>query len=159
MKKAEACELLKISDRSLARYAAQGKIAVTYHKGKRGNVAEYNDDDVKRLKDELAAPVGARKPAVERVSNPDNTSLQTMSDFGDALQAALMRIASDARTPPAQVEIAFKLLLTLKEASALSNLSTDYLKQAIKAGKLKAAIIGRGWKVKRAELERFISKL
>jgi excisionase family DNA binding protein len=156
MNKAEACELLQISDRSLARYAAQGKVAVTYHKGRRGNVAEYDDDDVRALKVELSGPVGVRKPTIERLPNPDNTSLQSVSDFGNILQAISARMTPEQRP---QVEVADKLLLTLKEASALSNLSNDYLRQAIKNNKLKAAIIGRGWKIKRAELERFIAKL
>ena len=57
MNKAEACQFLKVSERSLARYAAQGKIGVTYQKGKRGNVALYDDEDLKRLKEELSQPI------------------------------------------------------------------------------------------------------
>ncbi len=50
MNKQEACAFLNVSERSLARYAAQGKIQVTYVKGTRGNVAVYDDADFQKLK-------------------------------------------------------------------------------------------------------------
>jgi excisionase family DNA binding protein len=49
-------------------------------------------------------------------------------------------------------------MLTLAEASQLSGLSRGLLLGKIKARKLKAQILGRGWKVKRADLEAFIRK-
>jgi excisionase family DNA binding protein len=60
-----------------------------------------------------------------------------------------------------QVPIAAKLILSLKEASALSGISRDYLVEAIKKRKLKARLdeIGRGYRIKRADLEDYIKKL
>jgi excisionase family DNA binding protein len=57
------------------------------------------------------------------------------------------------------VPVADKLMLSLVEAAQLSGLSRGHLREAIEAKKLKARIIGRGWKVKRADLEAYIAKL
>jgi excisionase family DNA binding protein len=45
------------------------------------------------------------------------------------------------------------------EASQLSGLSRRILRQAIEEKKLKARIIGRGWRVKRADLDAYVMKL
>jgi excisionase family DNA binding protein len=50
-------------------------------------------------------------------------------------------------------------MLTLPEASTLSNLSRGHLRDAIRGGRLKAKIIGRGWRVKRADLDLYIRTL
>jgi excisionase family DNA binding protein len=50
-------------------------------------------------------------------------------------------------------------MLTLQEAAALSNLSRAHLRQAIRCGKLKAKIIGRGWRIKRADLDTYVRAL
>jgi len=57
------------------------------------------------------------------------------------------------------VRLTDKLTLTLTEATLLSGLSRGYLRQAIHAGKLKARIIGKGWRVKRADLDSYVKKL
>jgi excisionase family DNA binding protein len=57
------------------------------------------------------------------------------------------------------VPVADKLLLKLDEASALTGLSRGILRQAIKDRKLKARIIGRGWRVKRDDLDVYVKKL
>ncbi|MDQ3254530.1 MAG: helix-turn-helix domain-containing protein [Acidobacteriota bacterium] len=48
---------------------------------------------------------------------------------------------------------------TLAEASALTNLSRNHLRQAIEDKKLRARIIGKGWRVKREDLEAYVRKL
>ncbi len=57
------------------------------------------------------------------------------------------------------VRLADKLTLSLTEAALLSGLSRNHLREAIGAGKLKAKIIGRGWKVKRPDLDLYVRKL
>ena len=57
-------------------------------------------------------------------------------------------------TPPAQ-----KLLLSLAEAQSYSGLSRANLMEAINAEKLPAQKIGRGWKIKRRDLESYIDGL
>jgi excisionase family DNA binding protein len=48
---------------------------------------------------------------------------------------------------------------TKPDARALTGLSNDYLRASIHSGKLKAKIIGRGYKVKRDDLNSYIKKL
>jgi excisionase family DNA binding protein len=55
--------------------------------------------------------------------------------------------------------LAHKLTLSLVEAAQLSGLSRGHLRFAIAEKKLKARIIGRGWRVKREDLEAYIKKL
>jgi len=50
------------------------------------------------------------------------------------------------------VPIADKLLLTLPEAQALTGLSREMLRDAITSNKLKAKVIGKGWRIKRSDL-------
>jgi excisionase family DNA binding protein len=57
------------------------------------------------------------------------------------------------------VPVADKLTLSLIEASQLSGLSRNHLRQAIEEKKLKARIIGRGWRVKRDDLDAYVKKL
>jgi excisionase family DNA binding protein len=52
-----------------------------------------------------------------------------------------------------------KILLSLKDCRTLTGLSNGHLREAIHGGKLKGKIIGRGFKVKRADLDSYVSKL
>jgi excisionase family DNA binding protein len=56
-------------------------------------------------------------------------------------------------------DLAHKLTLSLAEAAQLSGLSRNHLRAAIEEKKLKARIIGRGWRVKRSDLEAYVVKL
>jgi excisionase family DNA binding protein len=62
-----------------------------------------------------------------------------------------------AQAPP--IPVADKLTLSLVEASQLSGLSRNHLRAAIEDKKLKARIIGRGWKIKRDDVDLYVRKL
>lgn len=166
MNKQEACEFLGVSERSMARYAAQGKVQVTYTKGTRGNVAVYNDADLRKLKEELAEPVSIR-PSVINENHATSASLakRSMASIPDlfnhlhARDEALISALTSLSHHRATVAIESKLTLDLVEASMLSGLSKQRLREAIKDKKLKGKIIGRGWRIKRADLEIYIQKL
>lgn len=78
--------------------------------------------------------------------------LQPASVSGDV--AASSEHSGPAATPPAQ-----KLLLSLAEAQSYSGLSRANLMEAIHAQTLAAQKIGRGWKIKRRDLESYIEGL
>jgi excisionase family DNA binding protein len=94
-----------------------------------------------------------------------------MSGLGDAEQwlslvvqksiAAAVEASerTERRTATSISDIAHKIILTLAEAAALTNLSRNHLRQAIEEKKLKARIIGRGWRVKRDDLDAYVKKL
>jgi excisionase family DNA binding protein len=166
MNKQEACTFLGVSERSLARYAAQGKIQVTYTKGTRGNIAIYDDTDLQRLKEELGQPTGVRlataPPPIENSATTDKLAtrpLANMAGFFEHLQARDETLITSLLQSRSQVAIENKLTLNLQEAAHLSGLSRNRLRDAIKEKKLKAKIIGRGWRMKRTDLEAYIQKL
>jgi excisionase family DNA binding protein len=81
----------------------------------------------------------------------------TLGTNGTGGMQAQMLAAFQAMAAP--VRLADKLMLSLIEAAQLSNLSRGHLRQAIEDGKLKARIIGRGWRVKRVDLNKYVEKL
>lgn len=52
-----------------------------------------------------------------------------------------------------------KLLLTLPETQALTGLSREFLRNAISQGKLKAQVIGKSWRIKRSDLDDYVTNL
>ncbi len=82
-------------------------------------------------------------------------------DTGDTRDTPEMRLrmlaAFEAMASP--VRLTDKLTLTLTETSLLSGLSRGHLRQAIAAKKLKARIIGKGWRVKRRDLDAYVQNL
>jgi excisionase family DNA binding protein len=77
--------------------------------------------------------------------------------------AQLLALIEQARAQAAPqvtiTDLAHKPVLKLKEASTLTGFSYDILRDAIEKGTLKAKIVGRAWRVKRADLDAFIRKL
>jgi excisionase family DNA binding protein len=125
----------------------------------------FNEGELQRLKEELDDFL----PQTWPTTNPPAVSPETqaftpaqLSDLGERLIAALEALRP--RQLPAKpalsiADLAHKLMLTLAEAAALSNLSRNHLRQAIKTGALKAQKIGRGWRIKRADLDAYVSAL
>ncbi len=62
-------------------------------------------------------------------------------------------------TPTQTISLAEKLTLSLADASLLAGLSENWLRKAIKEDKLRAAKRGRGWNIKRVDLEAYVRKL
>lgn len=60
---------------------------------------------------------------------------------------------------PSTVPIADKILLTLKEAQALTGLSSEFLRSSIVAGTLKAKKIGNSWRLKRSDVDEYVASL
>lgn len=126
----------------------------------------FDEGELQRLKEELddflpqTWPATTNPPAV----TPETQSLTPaqLSDLGERLIAALTALRPlqlPAKPAPSIADLAHKLMLTLAEAAALSNLSRNHLRQAIKTGTLKAQKIGRGWRIKRTDLDAYVSAL
>jgi excisionase family DNA binding protein len=99
------------------------------------------------------------------IGNPDSTALSPLASFDvieriiTATAAATVQAIDVTRDERPPVEIADKVLLTLSEAQALCGLSRAVLRSAIDAGDLKAQTIGRAWRVKRSDLDKWIEAL
>jgi excisionase family DNA binding protein len=164
MNKQEAADFLNVSTRAVERYTAKGKLTPAYEKGRTGLAPVYSKAQLEELKAEMeAAPVrpDKRDTSDKGDGNEKTTALAlTRRRESSPALAELVAAIEQARMqakPFAPLEA--KLTLSLSEASALSGLSRGYLRQAIEDKKLKARIIGRGWRVKRDDLDAYVKKL
>jgi excisionase family DNA binding protein len=172
--KAEAAAHVGVSVRTLLRLT--GKEIAHLPKRRPSDETLYDRAELDRYLRELEAGAGkivgaavvtpgthdtpAENQALAR-RNGGVTLSPVILGAGDALDTPEMRdrmiAAFEMMASP--VRLADKLTLSLTEASLLAGLSRNHLREAIGAGKLKAKIIGRGWKVRRAELEGYTAKL
>ncbi len=153
MNKEDAAKQLGISVRSLQRLVQSEKISVTYKRGDSGKQeAIFNPDEIENYK---------QQRDVETVKSANATNSDTALARSDATQ--FFELIRNAMTPTevknASVGIADKPLLKLDEASALTGLSRDTLRKAIDAKELKGKIIGRAYRIKRADLDSYIKNL
>jgi excisionase family DNA binding protein len=71
----------------------------------------------------------------------------------------ILRQAITPETKAAGVPIADKPLLKLDEAGALTGPSRDTLRKAIDTKQLKGKMIGKAYRIKRADLDKYIKNL
>jgi len=173
MNKKQAAKFLRVSTRAIERYVAKGKLPVRYTKDKTGRqVAIFEEAQVKKIKTELetlAHPQPAPKTPTDAKTHPaagngngkvalrggQRPAPPSVTPFADALAASLQKHLGH----PQLVPIPDKLTLSLSEASGLSGFSRDFLRKAITAGTLGAAKRGKGWNIKREDLESYIKQL
>lgn len=156
-----------VSERTVERFAAQGRIRKsTVRKksksdGRARNTVDYNDDDLRALKTELAQP-----KAQAQVMREETTALARIVPGGLApAQASEMieRMAARIGTEivAATRDAAVVRLLTMEQAETEYNISRHQLKRAIRAGQLRALPLGKHGArlIKSNELEAFIKSL
>jgi predicted transcriptional regulator len=146
MNKKETAEVLGISTRLVEKYASEGRLGdITYVRGKTGKIADYDRKAVEKLKQVLESP---------------DTAIATKTPDARLIVASLVQaITSREETHTASVRVSEKLLLTVNDCRLLTGLSEQSLRDAIHDGKLKGKVIGRGYKVKKADLNLFIENL
>ena len=167
--KQQAAEFLGVTIRTLERYTQEGKVGGRYEKGKTRSVMVYDEEELRALKAELTTKT--YKPAVDQTptnSDRDETALSrfvdvpqslTLPEGLDRLVDVLKAIRSEQEVNRLTVPIHQKLTLSIAEASALSGISRQRLRAAIKDGTLTAQIIGKGYRVKRIDLEEYVVNL
>jgi predicted transcriptional regulator len=146
MNKKEVSEFLGISTRLVEKYASENRLGeVTYVRGKTGKQAEYNREAVENLKTALESP---------------DTAIATKTPDARLFVAQLVEAITNREEPRnASVRTSEKLLLNLTDCRVLTGLSDANLRDAIKLEQLKAKIIGRGYKIKRTDLNNYIKNL
>ncbi len=181
--KDQAAIILGKTTRAVERYAADpyNKLSIVYEKGRTRDVPMYDEEEVRALAERLRQPSTPAQAVITTQSdNADTTApalvaispqtaLQAALSPSDvlalgtrqastleALQAAASSIVERLDKP--SVPVADKLTLSLAEAAQLSGLSRNHLREAIGKGKLKARIIGRGWRIKRAALDAYVEE-
>jgi predicted transcriptional regulator len=147
MNKKQVAEFLGVSTRIVEKYASEGRLGqVTYVRGKTGKQAEYTREAVENLKKIL--------------ESPDTALAVTKTPDARLIVASLVEaMTSREESRSASVRVSEKLLLNLNDCRLLTGLSEQNLRFAVKSGKLKAQLIGRGWKVKRQNLDEFVNSL
>lgn len=161
MTKQEAAQFLGVSTRAIERYVSAGKLHVTYeNRARGGQETVFDQTEVEALKSKIneAKEVKAT-PVKKETQDEPSKSLVTVSSSRQAVEQ-IAQLLSEMRTnKPPVVPTSDKLTLSLLEASALSGLSVNWLRDAIKSGGLKAAKRGKGWNIKRTDLEMYIEGL
>jgi excisionase family DNA binding protein len=162
MNKKEASELLGISTRLVEKYASEGRLGeVTYVRGKTGKQAEYNREAVEKLNAVLESPdtsVATITPDARLFAGQLIEAISTREQANiEAIRGLLLETIEQSRN--SSIRVSEKILLNLSDCRSLTGLSDDFLREAIHSGTLKAKIIGRGYKVKRQDLEQFINSL
>ncbi len=171
MNKKEAAEFLGVSTRLVEKYASEGRLGeVTYIRGKTGKQAEYNREAVETLKTALESPdtsLATTTPDTSLATTTPDARLfaaQLVEAIATREQASIeairgLLLESGEQSRSASIRVSEKILLNLTDCRTLTGLSDDFLREAIHSGTLKAKIIGRGYKVKRQDLDEFINNL
>jgi excisionase family DNA binding protein len=161
MNKKQAAEFLGITPRTLERHMSAGRIAYEMRRGKTGEEAYFDPASVERFRADHLAPVipGKVEEPSQALATTSPVAMVRQGTTSQNGQQFAAMIAAAIHSAPAPVPVADKLTLSLVEASQLSGLSRNHLRAAIEDKKLKARIIGRGWKVKRGDLDLYVRKL
>ncbi len=156
LNKEDAAARIGVSVRTLQRITKAGEIPVSYERGKKGDEARYDEADLLAYL-EKTKPHALMRPAATPDATSDTALQRTDSPAEKGFRDGMMR-AYNAMAAP--VRLNEKMLLSLPEASQLSGVPVATLRAAAHEGTLKTVAIGRGLgKVRRADLEKYISKL
>lgn len=172
MNRKQIADALSVSEKSVSRYVAQGRLPDRRVKG----ALDVLPADVERLRAELEAPIITDAPAKapdgdgdippSRALVPVPSRRVAPSESGlllESLAVAVLAIADQVNTRDIvgrdAPTIAEKLLLSLDEGAALSGLSVARLRAAIKAEELPARRIGRGFKIRPDDLRAWLNSL
>jgi len=157
MTREEAAQALGISVRSLQRTVKRGALQVKYKRGVSGKMeAVFDPEEVSNYKEEMEREI---VPGIPATTGDTALARVDAPHIGNALLSLLERASKlDEQRYMPVVAIENKPLLKLHEASLLTGLSRQILRDAIEAKKLKAKVIGRAWRIKRVDLDQFLSK-
>lgn len=161
MNKKQAAEFLGISPRMLEKHVQNHHLSVRKVKGKTNDVAIYDDRELKELK----ARLDSKKTLIPSIvlnseyHEPQPRTTNTAIALSEKFAASERSVGAMASAFVGALTLGDRLMLNLDDAALLTRLSKNYLREAIRAERLKARVIGRGYKIKRTDLDAFIKKL
>ena len=184
--KKQAAEYLGVTTRTLERHAKEGKLSVRYEQSQFGEIAMFDPEELENFRE--GKQITRIKPTIEpdqpkpidRPSNPQSQiarSPQTQTELFNPQQPESNFIITALMAPLAGLfgnltksidnhssristtELRSKLLLTLDEAQIITGLSREILQDAIKKGELPSKMMGKAYRVKTQDLERYIADL
>ena len=143
---AEAAEILKCSQKTVGRMAAQKKIQrVLRRVPGRKPMPVFDPDDIEALRAEMVKV----EPFPVRERGEEKALVRQTRQRGVDLLAQLL---ADRISPASAVPVGQKIFLNLKEAAEYSGLPKAWLMREIKSGNIKAMKAG-GWRIRRSDLE------
>jgi excisionase family DNA binding protein len=167
----QAAEYLNISVKTLERKIAAGDVSVAYVPGATGKQRTFDAAELDRFKASESEKAAATTYVISKSRNSDAPSLNALQRGGNE-QGIAMLVSMLADAVHAQgtrgndtggqvsiTDLSAKLTLTIDDAARLSGLSANHIREAIKTGKLKARIIGRGWKIAPDILKTYVTKI
>lgn len=175
MNKKEAAVFLGVSEKTIERYKASGKISARMKRiiggdGKARQVLDFNEAELERIKRELSGekifPMVTDghtqtktqtdtdgQTAIDKLNIANTESLMFgQTQTVNVIQTIFEQIKTVLDKQMQASDRAQKLMLSIAEASAISGLPKSYIRQSIKDGKLPAVVIGRSYKIKRQDL-------
>ena len=162
--KEQTAKELGVSTRAVARYSASGRLHPQYQpKQHGGQRALYDRAEVERLKQQMQAPPAPAPKAIARRDTGTERAekrLVRVADLHGFPELARLLLAQQVRNR-LMVAPESKLILSTTEAAALAGLSAARIRAACAEGRLPAQRdhLGRGWRIKRKDLERWVERL
>jgi excisionase family DNA binding protein len=158
--KEQAAEILSMTTRAVERYTKQNRLSATYERGRTRPVPMYDEAEVKALAASLLHPA---QPAIMNNDRSDNNDRDVAINPNQALQRAgseqgiamLVSMLSEAANAPH----ATCMLLSVKEAASFSGLSSSRIMKAIHDKELDGRKIGRGFKVRPADVREYVRQV
>jgi excisionase family DNA binding protein len=184
--KKQAAEYLGVTTRTLERHAKEGKLSIRYEQSQFGEIAMFDPEELENFKE--GKQTTRIKPTIEPdqpkpIDRPSNSqsqiarSPQTQTELFNpqqpettfsitaliaplgALFGNLTRAIDNHGARITTTELRSKLLLTLDEAQTITGLSREILQDAIKNGEIPSKIMGKSYRIKQKDLERYIDEL
>jgi excisionase family DNA binding protein len=155
--KREAAELLGVSTRGVERAVRRGHLTVLYRDSKHGKTAWFRPHELERYKEfqeESRDSVGFTSGIPER---PLPGSPPVVGTLVPMVEMPWRESGRKRGGNP--VPVADRLTLSVDEAAHLSGLPRNFIVKSIQNAALKAIRIGRGYHVKRFDLDRFVQEL
>lgn len=153
--KEQAASFLGVSVRAIERYAKAGKLIPSYQdKSNGGRKAFFDQQQLETLKTEMSQPK-TLEPAKD--DHSQKKSLVTLSSSPGVVERIATLLENNSNKTFVPIES--KLTLSLAQAVELSGLSRNWLLQAIKLNELKAIKRGKGWNIKRTDLEMYVESM
>lgn len=167
LNKVQAAEFLGVTPRAIENYVAQGRLHVQYSAGLRGRIALFDEAELQRLKNE--------RTQVPYLNPASGAVAQTTAQQPQQLPQAPLQGLFDLLKEPAVRDLLGELLklavqhwqesnkadqmaLSVKEVSEQTGLSESTLRKDIRDGVLKAKLKGRGYKIRRTDLQRYLDE-
>jgi excisionase family DNA binding protein len=158
MRKSDSAKFLDISEKTLERLVKNGEISSKLEKGKTRDVVIFDDEELKAFKEKRES--ARHRPAFSNSGDSSVSLIPTKAENLDR-QTQTLELLEIFRNSPAKtvVPVADKILLTVQDCRLLTGLSEQTIRDSIRDETLKARVIGRGYKIKRSDLNEFVTNL